>query len=102
MVSIETYKDSYKDDWNDFVDSSKNSTFLFNRDFMDYHSDRFEDFSLMVYEKSELIALLPLNIIENKVYSHQGLTYGGLIVKNNIKFQKFLELFSKDVWDLFE
>jgi len=93
MVSIETYKDSYKADWNNFVDSSKNSTFLFNRDFMDYHSDRFEDFSLMVYEKSELIALLPLNIIENKVYSHQGLTYGGLIVKNNIKFQKFLELF---------
>ena len=93
MVSIETYKDSYKADWNNFVDSSKNSTFLFNRDFMDYHSDRFEDFSLMVYEKSELIALLPLNIIENKVYSHQGLSYGGLIVKNNIKFQKFLELF---------
>ena len=93
MVSIETYKDNYKADWNNFVDSSKNSTFLFNRDFMDYHSDRFEDFSLMVYEKSELIALLPLNIIENKVYSHQGLSYGGLIVKNNIKFQKFLELF---------
>ena len=44
MVSIETYKDSYKDDWNNFVDSAKNSTFLFNRDFMDYHSDRFEDF----------------------------------------------------------
>ena len=95
MVSIETYKDSYKDDWNDFVDSSKNSTFLFNRNFMDYHSDRFEDFSLMVYDKSELIAILPLNIIKNKVYSHQGLTYGGLIVKNNIKFQKFLELFTQ-------
>ena len=66
MVLIETYKDNYKADWNNFVDSSKNSTFLFNRDFMDYHSDRFEDFSLMVYEKSELIALLPLNIIEDK------------------------------------
>ena len=51
---------------------------------MEYHSDRFEDFSLMVYDKSELIALLPLNIIENKVYSHQGLSYGGLIVKTNL------------------
>lgn len=93
MVSIETYKDSYKADWNDFVDSSKNSTFLFNRDFMDYHSDRFEDFSLMVYNKSELVAILPLNIINKNVYSHQGLSYGGLIVKTVIKFEKFLELF---------
>ena len=40
-----------------------------------------------------LLLFLPLNIIENKVYSHQGLSYGGLVVKNNIKFQKFLELF---------
>ena len=40
MVSIETYKDNYKADWNNFVDSSKNSTFLFNRDFMDYHSNQ--------------------------------------------------------------
>ena len=70
MVSIETYKDSYKADWNDFIDSSKNSTFLFNRNFMDYHSDRFEDFSLMVYDKSELIAILPLNIIKNLSLIH--------------------------------
>ena len=95
MVSIETYKDNCKTDWNNFVDSSKNSTFLFNRDFMEYHSDRFEDFSLMVYKNSELVAVLPLNIINNKVYSHQGLTYGGLIVKNDIKFEIFFKLFTQ-------
>jgi len=94
MVSIEIYKDGYKSDWNDFVDSSKNSTFLFNRDFMDYHSDRFEDFSLLIYENSELIALLPLNIKDGKVYSHQGLTYGGVLVKDDIKFVKFLKIFT--------
>jgi len=93
MVSIETYKDSCKADWNNFVYSSKNSTFLFDRDFMDYHSDRFEDYSLMIYKNSELVAVLPLNIINDKVYSHKGLTYGGLIIKNDIKFEKFLELF---------
>ena len=93
MVSIETYNNSFKDDWNKFIDISKNSTFLFKRDFMDYHSDKFKDHSLLVYKNSELIALFPLNINEGKVYSHQGLTYGGVIVKDDIKFVKFLELF---------
>ena len=93
MVSIETYNNSFKDDWNNFIDFSKNATFLFKRDFMDYHSDKFKDHSLLVYKNSELIALFPLNINEGKVYSHQGLTYGGVIVKYDIKFVKFLELF---------
>ena len=93
MVSIETYNNSFKDDWNKFIDFSKNSTFLFKRDFMDYHSDKFKDHSLLVYNNSELVALFPLNINDGKVYSHQGLTYGGIIVKDDIKFVKFLELF---------
>ena len=94
MVSIETYNDNYRLDWNDFIDSSKNSTFLFKREFMDYHADRFKDFSLLIYNDSELIALLPLNIKDGKVYSHQGLTYGGVLVKDDIKFVKFLEIFT--------
>ena len=93
MVSIETYNNSFKEDWNKFIDLSKNSTFLFKRDFMDYHSDKFKDHSLLVYKNSVLVALFPLNINDGKAYSHQGLTYGGIIVKDDIKFVKFLELF---------
>ena len=95
MVSIETYNNSFKDDWNKFIDISKNSTFLFNRDFMDYHSDKFKDHSLLVYKNSELVALFPLNISDGKVYSHQGLTYGGIITHHDIKFVKYLELFKE-------
>ena len=94
MVSIETYNDNYRLDWNKFIDSSKNSTFLFKREFMDYHADRFKDFSLLIYKDSELVGLLPLNIRDGKVYSHQGLTYGGVLVKDDIKFVKFLEIFT--------
>ncbi|GAA3569899.1 hypothetical protein GCM10022395_19420 [Snuella lapsa] len=47
---------------------------------MEYHSDRFEDYSLLVYKKEKLVALLPANKEGNTVYSHQGLTYGGLIL----------------------
>mgnify|MGYP003859418349 CR=1 FL=1 len=47
---------------------------------MEYHKDRFEDASLMAYMKGQIVAALPANIDGNKVYSHQGLTYGGILV----------------------
>lgn len=74
--------------WNDFVAEAKNATFLFHRDFMEYHSDRFEDFSLLVFEEEKLRAILPANKRENAVYSHQGLTYGGLVFLSKLKAEK--------------
>ncbi len=79
--------------WNNFVAESKNATFLFHRNFMDYHSNRFEDYSLLVYKNDKLIALLPLNKKENEVVSHQGLSYGGLLFSKKIKFKESLESF---------
>ena len=93
MFSIKTYNDSYKVEWNNFVDISKNSTFLFKREFMDYHAEKFEDFSLLIFYNSDLIALFPCNIRDGEVYSHEGLSYGGVIVKSDLKFLKYLELF---------
>ena len=55
------YRIEHKNKWDNFVHNSKNATFLFQRDFMDYHQDRFEDFSLMVYKNETLYALLPAN-----------------------------------------
>jgi len=95
MISLKTYNESYKSEWDNFIDISKNSTFLFKRDFMDYHSDKFKDNSLLIYKNSKLVALFPLNISDGEVYSHQGLTYGGIIVKRDIKFIKYLELFTE-------
>ena len=65
--------------WNAFIDKAKNATFLFHRNFMEYHKDRFEDFSLIVENNSKLVAVLPANVLGNEVFSHQGLTYGGLV-----------------------
>ena len=45
--------------WDAFVKTSRNGTFLFERSYMDYHSDRFKDHSLMYYHKNRLIAVLP-------------------------------------------
>lgn len=71
--------------WNDFIAKAKNATFLFHRDFMEYHKDRFEDFSLLIFEDQKLRAVLPANKKGNTVYSHQGLTYGGLVFLSKLK-----------------
>lgn len=94
MIEIERYRKEKKEEWNSFANNAKNSTFLFQRGYMDYHSDRFEDYSLMFYEKGKLVALLPANKNQSVLYSHQGLTYGGLVLnkKSTAKF----------VCDLFE
>ncbi|EAJ6029371.1 GNAT family N-acetyltransferase, partial [Campylobacter coli] len=76
-----------------FNKDAKNGLFMFDRNYMDYHSDRFMDNSLMFYEDEKLIALLPCNVVENILYSHQGLTFGGFIVDENMKQGKMLECF---------
>lgn len=90
---IVRYTADKADEWNDFVARSKNGTFLFDRRYMDYHSDRFQDHSLMVYEKGRLYALLPANQRDDTFYTHQGLTYGGLIMNDRCRAATVCELF---------
>lgn len=78
-MEIRKYEPSLKKEWNAFIRESRNGTFLLDRDFMDYHSDRFADHSLLFYDNTKIIAVLPANIKEGTLYSHQGLTYGGII-----------------------
>jgi hypothetical protein len=79
MFEIRRYTEELKEEWNRFVGESKNGTFLIDRNYMDYHRQRFEDFSLMFYSEGALYAVLPGNRCGDVFYSHQGLTYGGLI-----------------------
>lgn len=85
MITIVRYKDQDMDLWNRFNKESKNSIFMFDRNYMDYHRDRFLDHSLMFYNDEKLIALLPMNEKDNSLYSHGGLTYGGMITDTKMK-----------------
>ena len=60
---------------------------------MDYHQDRFEDLSLMVYKDGKLYALLPANKKGDVLYSHQGLTYGSFILQESAKLLYSFEAF---------
>ena len=82
------------DEWNRFVGGSKNGTFLFDRRFMDYHSDRFADHSLLVFRDDRLYALLPANEKGDTLVSHGGLTYGGLVTDSRCSAQGVLSVFA--------
>lgn len=94
MFEIVRYTADRAGEWNRFVEESKNGTFLFHRNYMDYHSDRFDDFSLMFYRKHVLYALLPANRQGQSLYSHQGLTYGGLVMSAKCTTAMVCELFA--------
>jgi hypothetical protein len=93
MFEIRRYSPELVDDWTGFVASSKNGTFLFDRRYMDYHADRFIDHSLMIYRRGRLYALLPGNVDGDTFYSHQGLTYGGLLMNDKTTAADVVEIF---------
>lgn len=85
MIKIAPYINnaSTRKAWDKFVSASRNGTFLFRRDFMEYHSDRFEDASLLICDNNKPLGLLPANRSRRDaatVESHGGLTYGGLLL----------------------
>jgi len=88
--------------WNDFINQAKNATFLFHRDFMEYHQDRFEDYSLIIEQENNWVAILPANRVGDEVFSHQGLTYGGLVFKEDLKLEKVIFVFKSLAKKLYE
>lgn len=93
MISIHKYTYDDRDVWDDFVRTAKNATFMHKRAYMDYHSDRFVDNSLMIYIDKKLVAILPASAHNNQLCSHAGLTYGGLVMSSKITVQQVLMIF---------
>jgi hypothetical protein len=93
MIEIVKYESQYKSRWDDFVSKSKNGTFLFYRDYMEYHSDRFIDSSLLFFDDDVLIAVMPANVSGAVVHSHEGLTFGGVISNTQMRIELTLDLF---------
>ena len=92
-VEIVKYNPDFKTIWNDFVESSKNGTFLFNRDYMDYHSDRYQDNSYLFFNKGKPYCLFPACRILETLSSHAGLTYAGLVMNNSCITTGIMDVF---------
>jgi hypothetical protein len=78
-VTVEPYEAQRRADWDAVVGQARARHFLFERDYMDYHADRFADASLLVLSGGAPVAVLPASRHDDEVVSHGGLTFGGLV-----------------------
>ena len=93
-IEVVAYGEARRREWDEFVAGSKNGVFLFQREYVEYHADRFPDASLMFYgEGGRLLALLPATERDGVLSSHAGLTFGGFVVGEEMKVGLMLELF---------
>jgi len=91
-IEVMRYDASLEPEWNRFVADSCNANFLFHRNYLDYHRDRFQDASAVVFVDGEIKAIFPANSVGKSIHTHQGLTYGGVLYRDS-SFLKIQEWF---------
>ena len=95
-MQLRRYTSADQPQWNRFVQASKNGTFLFQRSYMDYHSDRFVDHSLIAFsDGGRWMAVLPAAEHERIFSTHAGLTYGGWVTDSAMTCPDMMDLFEQ-------
>ncbi|MFD2442768.1 GNAT family N-acetyltransferase [Bacillus sp. CGMCC 1.16607] len=94
-ISIKEFADEDKIEWDEFIDHSKNGTFLHKIDYLHYHKDRFTDCSLLLKKKDRIVAVMPGNIEGSTFYTHKGITYGGLLTLPETKIDDVITYFNR-------
>lgn len=97
-MEVIRYTSAHEPLWDAFVRASRNGVFLFERQYIDYHSDRFPDHSLLFFDVSHrLVAVLPATELtesgERVISSHGGLTFGGFVLSPEARSRDVLRLF---------
>lgn len=94
---IKKYTELYFNKWNNFVlNYSLNGTIYHTKSFLNYHKNKYNDASILIYDKTNIIAVFPCCKFNNKYYSHLGSTCGGLVILK--KYYELNKLF--DIMDL--
>jgi len=93
IIEIKPYVPEFSEQWDKLCREAKNGLFIFERNYMDYHSDRFVDDSVLVFSNDKLVAVFPAaRENENTVVSHSGLTFGGLILRSRVRVEETIEI----------
>src|SRR5258705_10724884 len=96
-IEVKEYTEDHHKAWDEFVrNTSRNGGIFQERDFLSYHPDgKFNDASLLFFEKGTLMAVFPAAIVseneKQKIVSHPGSSCGGLIFFYLSKLQQVLE-----------
>ena len=91
-ISARVFSPSDTPAWESFVETANNGTMFHERKFLGYHPEgRFKDHSIILEKKGKLKALFPAVEIQSDdglaLISHQGSSYGGIIVQQNLSIR---------------
>jgi len=92
MYEIQEYRNEFHCEWDLVVLNSKNGNFLHLRNYMDYHSHRFDEQSVIIKKNGKPVAVFPCNRIDTTIVSHGGLTYAGLIFGKDLHAAEVLDI----------
>jgi hypothetical protein len=86
-VDVRRYGPGLEPDWQSLLADSRNGLFLFDRAYMNYHSDRFPDFSAIAYLDGRAAVAIPATMQagSGEAFSHSGLTFGGFIIRRDLR-----------------
>ncbi len=86
MIEAVAYDPSLCKEWDAVIDSSRNGHFLFRRDYVGYHADRFPDASYLFREEGRSIGAITGHFLSDGGWAtHHGLTFGGLVVAKDVR-----------------
>lgn len=89
------YTPDLKPQWDRLVDDARNGHFLFRRDYMDYHADRFPDRSYLFREDGHWLGAAPGHDWgENGWATHRGLTFGGFVLSSEARTPQVRSMFN--------
>lgn len=93
MYSLKPYSPQLEGDWEKALQSAINGTFLHSRNYLEYHGERFSDASLIIYRENMPVGIFPAHRNGEEIHSHQGLTYGGLVISFMLSLENILLMF---------
>jgi hypothetical protein len=92
MIDVIPYDPSRRGLWNELNAGARNGHFLFDRGYMEYHANRFSDASCIILHEDVPIAVFPANVTGDTIHSHQGLTFGGVVLTDSTKSARVLQI----------
>ncbi len=93
MLKISLCSAQWHDRWDEFVWSANNGTIFHTRKFLNYHpATRFGDHSLIFRKDKKIIGVMPAAVVDDKLISHPGASFGGFVISKTITFKMSLQL----------
>ena len=93
-LSARFFDEAWKKDWDAVLEGSENGTLMHSREYLSYHgAGRFNDRSLLLHHGKKPIAIFPAHQEEDRVFSHLGLGYAGMVFVKNLSFHQKLQAY---------